>query len=117
MLKKIKSLYFIKLIYEYVDEAQKLKLIRYNKGLQKFLDISLIHYKHFKGNYIKFEPNGIVKEYKGFSGRLIYEGEYLNGKKHGKGRQDWNNGNLWFEGEYLNGKKMEKEKNILIMAC
>ena len=36
---------------------------------------------------------------------MIYEGEYLNGKKHGKGKDFDNNGNLIFEGEYLNGKK------------
>jgi len=46
---------------------------------------------------------------------IRFEGEYLNGKKNGKGKEYWN-GELEFEGEYLNGKKMEKEKNIMIMV-
>ncbi len=32
MLKDIKSIYFIKLIFSYVDEEQKLKIIKYNKN-------------------------------------------------------------------------------------
>ena len=64
---------------------------------------------------------------------MVFEGEYLNGKKHGKAREYWESGNnlsfegkylngkakeydtsgiLKFEGEYLNGEKMEKQKNI-----
>ena len=38
------------------------------------------------------------------SNKLIFEGEYLNGKRNGKGKEYYNNGNLKFEGEYLNGK-------------
>ena len=39
------------------------------------------------------------------NGRLIFEGEYLNGIKNGKGKEYDDNGNIFFEGEYLNGKK------------
>ena len=52
MLQNIKSSYFIKLIYTFVEEAQKLKLIRYNKTIQKNLDISIINYKFYSGRYI-----------------------------------------------------------------
>ena len=39
---------------------------------------------------------------------LIFEGEYLNGLKNGKGKEyDWN-GKIKFEGEYLNGLKIFK---------
>ena len=62
MLKDIKSTYFIKLIFSYVDEEQKLKIIKYNKNLQKIIDISIINYKHFRGRYIIYESNGIGKE-------------------------------------------------------
>ena len=104
MLQNIKSTYFIKLIYTFVDEAQKLKLIRYNKGLQKNLDISIINYKHFSRRHIIYESNGIAKEYHNDE-KLIFEGEYLNGKRNGKGKEYyWNKDNLKFEGEYLNGK-------------
>ena len=46
--------------------------------------------------------------------KLEFKGEY--GKKNGKGKEyNYYNGLVLFEGEYLNGKKMEKEKNIMIM--
>ena len=47
---------------------------------------------------------GRVKEYN--FGKLIFEGEYLNGKKNGKGKEYDFMGNLIFEGEYLNGNKV-----------
>ena len=37
---------------------------------------------------------------------LIYEGEYLNGKRNGKGKEYYY-GDLIFEGEYLDGKKWD----------
>ena len=39
-----------------------------------------------------------------FDEELIYEGEYLNGKRNGKGKE-YNKGNLIYEGEYLDNKK------------
>ena len=39
------------------------------------------------------------------NGALIFEGEYLNGIKNGKGKQYDGFGNLLFEGEYLDGKR------------
>ena len=53
---------------------------------------------------IKYElinGNGKVKEYNKY-GKLRFEGEYLNGKRNGKGKE-YNDGELVFEGEYLNG--------------
>ena len=40
--------------------------------------------------------------------KLIFEGEYLNGKRNGKGRE-YNNGFLNFEGTYLNGERNGNE--------
>ena len=34
-------------------------------------------------------------------GKVEFEGEYLNGKRHGKGKEYYDNGKLKFEGEYL----------------
>ena len=62
MFQNIKSSYFIKLIYSFVEEVQKLKLVRYNKSIQRNLDINIINYKFFKGNYIIYESKKIVKE-------------------------------------------------------
>ena len=45
---------------------------------------------------------GFVKEYDG--DHLIFEGQYLYGKRNGKGKQYWNN-QLEFEGEYLNEER------------
>ena len=43
--------------------------------------------------------------------KLIFEGEYLKGKRwNGKGKEYSNNGKLKFESEYLNGKINKKSK-------
>ena len=112
MLKNIKSIYFIKLIFSHVDEGQKLKLVRYNISLQKNMNISLINYKHFKGKYLIYESNEIGKEYDGFSNLLVFEGEYLNGKRNGKGKEYDHiiKNKVVFEGEYRNGKRNGKGK-------
>ena len=56
--------------------------------------------------------NGKIKEYD-YDGYLIYEGEYLNGKRNGRGK-GYLFGQLIFEGEYLNGKSWNgKGKDIL----
>ena len=41
-------------------------------------------------------------------GGLIFEGEYLNGEKNGKGKEYDELGTLIFEGEYQNGVKVKK---------
>ena len=55
--------------------------------------------------YELLKGTGKVKEYSLIKGNLIFEGEYLNGKRNGKGKEyDWD-GNLLFEGGYLNGNR------------
>ena len=64
----------------------------------------------------KWKKNGKCKEYYDYNGKLIFEGEYLNGKKTGKCKEyDNYYGYLKFEGEYLSGKKMENAKNIFMI--
>ena len=46
---------------------------------------------------------------------MRFEGEYLNGKRNGKGKEYDENGELKFEGEYLDGKRNQKEKEYLCM--
>ena len=41
---------------------------------------------------------------------IYYEGEILNGKKHGKGKEFFASGKILYEGEYLNGERVDKEK-------
>ena len=45
MLENIKSSFFIKIIFSFLDNKTKLKLMKYNKSLQNKIDISLINYK------------------------------------------------------------------------
>ena len=64
----------------------------------------------FEGEYLNGERNGKGKEYDIF-GNLVFEGEYLNGERNGKGKEYNIFGILEFEGEYLNDKKWNgKEK-------
>ena len=58
----------------------------------------------FEGEYIKGKRNGKGKEYNE-NGSLIYEGEFKDGKRNGHGKEYYNNNVLIFEGEYLNGEK------------
>ena len=88
MLDNIISSYFSKKIFSFVDEEQKLKLIKYNKKIQKILNISISNYQHFKGKYIIYEQNGKGKEYFGFHNRIAFIGEYNNGKRNGKGKKN-----------------------------
>ena len=109
MLNNIKSVYFIRMIFSYIDERKKLEIIKFNKYIQNILNINLINYKIFSGRYIVLGKNGKGKEYNN-NDDLIFEGEYLNGKRNGKGKEYYDNGALRFEGEYLNGLKNGKGK-------
>ena len=59
----------------------------------------------YKGIQFKDDnrKNGILKAYS--DGKLIFEGEYSNGEKNGKGKRYNYQGEIIFEGEFLNGKK------------
>ena len=58
------------------------------------------------------DGKGNIKEYNSIC-KLEFEGEYLNGKRNGKGKEYYDNGKLKFEGEYDYGKtNIRKFKNI-----
>ena len=61
-------------------------------------------YLIYEGEYLNGQRNGKGKQY-GENGELIYEGGYLNGQRNGNGKEYFLNGKLKFEGEYLNGKR------------
>jgi len=50
-------------IFSFLSEKQKLKIIIYNKDLQKKLDINIENYKKIRGIYREGEKNGKGKEY------------------------------------------------------
>ena len=105
MLENIKSSFFIKIIFSFLDNKTKLKLMKYNKSLQNKIDISLINYKILSKRYIVNGENGKVKESMGYNYALKFEEEYSNGERNGKGREYDYKGKLKFEGEFKKGKR------------
>ena len=87
MLVKIKSKYISRILFSYLDEKIKLKIIKYNKKLKNNIDIKLIKYKFYTEKYIIYEDKYKGKEYDGYdNNNLVFEGEYLNGERNGKGK-------------------------------
>ena len=76
--------------------------------MEKEKNIILMDKLKFEGEYLNEKRNGKGKEYYS-DGNLKFEGEYLNGKKwNGKGKEYDFDRKLKFEGEYLNGRKFNK---------
>ena len=132
----VKSKYIIQNIFSYLQIEKKLSIIKNNKKLQNLLDVDIQIYKKlcnklilldidgrvqelsinhkiiFEGNYLNMKRNGKGEEYeKNELGSILkFKGNYLNGKRNGKGEEYYNNGILQFEGKYLNGKRNGKGK-------
>ena len=71
----------------------------------------------FEGEYVNGLKNGKGKEYDD-ENNLLFEGEYLNNLRHGKGKEYYYYGEIHFEGEYLYGrrwnvKEYDDNKNII----
>jgi len=107
----IKSSYNLEEIFSFLDKRLKMNIIIYNTQLQKILGFNMQDYKETSGKYKEGKKDGKGKEYKLNTHILIFEGEYLNGKKI-KGKEYYDNGNLRFEGEYLNGKRIREGKEF-----
>ena len=121
-LDSIKSIFILKDVFSFLNKKMKLKVIIYNKHLQKKLEVDLKNYKRislknkkgrkngktniiFEGEYLNGQKwNGKVYEYD-YNGTLIFESQYLNGRIDGKGKEYDSNGELIFEGEYFNRKR------------
>ena len=136
MLDNIKSSYILMMPFSLLHSHTKFKMVKYNKGLQKKLEMNIINYIEYSKTYIIYETNGKGKEYDKYTNKFIYEGEFLNGERTGKGKEYYlnipaqyedeniyienmkNDRKLKFEGEYLQGKKWNgkgynKNGNIL----
>ena len=61
----------------------------------------------YEGQYINGEKSGYSKEY--YNNKLIFEGQYLNDKRNGKGKGYFND-RLVFEGEFENGRRNGRVK-------
>ena len=60
----------------------------------------------FEGNYLKGKKTGKGKEYDK-DGILMYDGEFLNEKRYGEGKEYNIYGNIEFKGIIFKWKKME----------
>ena len=81
-----------KIFEEYQDEnEQKIKYLKYIAQIRRGI------------------PIGKCKEFD-MEGNLIYEGDFSNGKRNGKGREILNN-NVNFEGEFKDGIKWNGNAN------
>ena len=103
-LRKVKSKYIIKKIFQYIEEKKKLFLTRYNKFYNNLLGIDFELYKKISRKIKIGENNGFGKEYELDSMTLIFKGYYMIGKRHGEGKE-YKDNKLIFEGEYKNGKR------------
>ena len=108
MLFAIKSNFIIKQIFLNVNDKRKFNIISYNKKLQNTLKISNIDFRYICSKYKIACENGKGKEYNSYNDNLIFEGEYLNSKRNGLGKEYDKEENLIYEGEYKNGKKTGK---------
>ena len=104
-IKNIKSTFFIPQIFSFINDKVKLKILQRNKYYQNLIGVSIINYKILSERCVEYRSDGKVKEYSLYNDQLIFEGEYLNGKRNGKGKEYDLAGELIFEGEYLNGKR------------
>ncbi len=124
MINKIKSPYSLEIIFSYINENKKLNILMYSKKLLLKLQLNIQNYKYFNGikiidkyrmkeyfygqliydgEYKNNERNGKGKEY--YNGKIIYDGEYKNNERNGKGKEYNRKGDIYFEGKYFNGKR------------
>ena len=82
MIENIKSLYYIRNLFDCISERKKLEIAKYNKSLQNKIKINILNYKVFSGRYIIYEENGKGKEYNAYTDELIYEGVYFHGERN-----------------------------------
>ena len=113
MLNKIKSKYILHNVLIHVNNIQKLNTLRFNKRIQNRLEINIIDYRRLSGKY-KIIKDNELKIYNSYNDRILFEGQYSNGNKNGKGREYDLEGRIIFEGEYYDVKNgMELKKNMM----
>ena len=106
-IENIISNYILKFIFRQLSKARYLEIIKNNKKIQKRVGVNIKYYKKESQRLKIIEKNGKGKEYRLGTDILLFEGQYLNGKKSGKGIEYYENGEIKFEGIYLNGKKIK----------
>ena len=69
ILKNLKSDYFIQKIFDYIYKRRTLEAIRYNKSIQKRINININHYKEYSEKYSSIEIE--IKPMENKYGRFI----------------------------------------------
>ena len=108
----IRALLNLKQIFLFLNTKKKLYIIIYNKNYQKKLGIDLETYKKQSGKYKIGGKNEFGKVYLLETNKLIFEGEYLNDKRNGKGKEYYKNGIIKFKGHFSNGKKKWRRRSV-----
>ena len=80
MFKKLKSDYFIQKIFGYIHKKKSLETIRYNKNIQKRINININHYKDYSEKYssIEIEIKPMENEYGTFINIKEEDEEYYH---------------------------------------
>ena len=113
MFNKIKSNQITKKSFYYLKEKKKLKILKYNKNLQKKLNLDIFDYRRFTGKIIIYDENGEGKGKEFLGNQKIFVGNFLNGERIGKGKEYDDSGDLIYDGEYLKGERNGHGKEYL----
>ena len=92
-LKKIRSNFILKIFFGYINKRNSLEIIKYNKNIQKRINININHYKEYSEKYSSIEIEIILIENK--------YGQFINIKEEDK---------VYYH-IYFNDNKEEEIKN------
>ena len=107
---QVKSRIIVKKIFHQISDKKKASVAIYNNKLKDILNIDLEFFKKTSGKYKIAPENGKGKEYNLITNKVIFEGEYINKKRSGRGKEYDEYGYLKYDGEYLKGKRNGKGK-------
>jgi len=80
LLKNLKSDYFIQKFFDYIYKRRTLETIKYNKSIQKRMNINIKHYKEYSEKYssIEIEIKPIENKYRTFINVYVDKKEYYH---------------------------------------
>ena len=87
MLENIRSYYIAKIVFSFIELKNVYRIVKYNKSLLNKLKINSLYFKLLSRKYLIYGNNRKVCEYSIYNDSLLFEGEYLNGKRNGKGKE------------------------------
>ena len=101
--------------YLYGIKWKGIKTYSRNEIIKEYLEgkNKIYSYNNEKKGKLIYEEDIFGRKRKEYddNGNLIFEGEYINGKRNGNGKE-YKNGNLIFEGEYKNGKRINGKEYL-----